>query len=380
MSQIKNIKNLRVLQIVPELKFGGVERGVVDILRFLNKRKIENYVFCENFNPSIIKSYEKKQVFSLKNLKFKNFFKFFRLNDELKKLINKKKINLIHISSRAPAFIFYNLIKQNKKILYITSYHSPYSGHYLKKFYNSFLCKGNKIICNSNFTKKALQNNYNISDNKLITIPRGIDFNYFNPNSLNVKTRDIYRNKLGILKSQILIIIPSRFSNWKGHLQLILFLKNQPRPILKRIKLLMFLNDDNKIEKKKILKISGETFYNKIIFHNPSPNMRLIYHCSDITVNNSSKPEGFGRTISETLAMNKIPIGVNHGGVKEQLYSFDKKLLYNLNDQLSFNKALKYAIYLTSKRNFKGREYVVKNYSLNSMLNSTLDVYLNGQQ
>ena len=91
MSQIKNIKNLRVLQIVPQLKFGGVERGVVDILRYLNKRKIENYIFCENFNPSIIKSEEKKQVFSLKNLKFKNFFKFFRLNDELKKLINKKK-------------------------------------------------------------------------------------------------------------------------------------------------------------------------------------------------------------------------------------------------------------------------------------------------
>ena len=66
--------------------------------------------------------------------------------------------------------------------------------------------------------------------------------------------------------------------------------------------------------------------------------MRLIYHCSDITVNNSSKPEGFGRTISESLAMNKIPIGVNHGGVKEQLYPFDKKLLYKLNDQLSFNK------------------------------------------
>ena len=106
--------------------------------------------------------------------------------------------------------------------------------------------------------------------------------------------------------------------------------------------------------------------------------MRLIYHCSDIIVNNSSKPEGFGRTISESLAMNKIPIGVNHGGVKEQLYPFDKKLLYKLNDQLSFNKALKYAINLKEKNIFNGRDYVLKNYSLNTMLNSTLEVYLNG--
>jgi len=378
LSQIKNIKNLRVLQIVPQLKFGGVERGVVDILRFLNKRKIKNYIFCENFNADIIKFEEKKQVFLSKNLIFKNFFNFFRLNNELKKLISTKKINLIHISSRAPAFIFSNLIKKNQAITYITSFHNPYSGNYLKKFYNSFLCKGDKVICNSNFTKKNLLDNYNINDNKIVTIPRGIDCNYFNPSSLNLKTREVYRSKLGILKKQILITIPSRFSNWKGHLQLILFLKNQPKPLLKRIRLFIFLNEDNRIAKKNIFKICDDTFYNKIIFHNPSFDMRLIYHCSDITVNNSSKPEGFGRTISETLAMNKIPIGVDHGGVREQLHPFDKKLLYKLNDQLSFNKALKYAIYLKSKNNFKGRKYVVNNYSLNSMLNSTLDVYLNG--
>jgi len=378
LSQIKNIKNLRVLQIVPQIKFGGVERGVIDILRFLNKRKIKNYIFCENFNDDIVKFEEKKQFFLSKNLTFKNFFNFFRLNSELKKLIIKKKINLIHISSRAPAFIFYDLIKKNQAITYITSCHNPYSGNYLKKFYNSFLCKGDKIICNSDFTKKNLLDNYNINDNKIVTIPRGIDCNYFNPSSLNLKTREVYRSKLGILKKQILITIPSRFSNWKGHLQLILFLKNQPKPLLKRIRLFIFLNEDNRIAKKNIFKICDDTFYNKIIFHNPSFDMRLIYHCSDITVNNSSKPEGFGRTISETLAMNKIPIGVNHGGVREQLYPFDKKLLYKLNDQLSFNKALKYAIYLKSKNNFKGRKYVVNNYSLNSMLNSTLDVYLNG--
>tara|TARA_Y100001935_G_C17278082_1_gene495861 strand:+ start:343 stop:1479 length:1137 start_codon:yes stop_codon:yes gene_type:complete len=378
LSQLKNNKNLRVLQIVPQLKFGGVERGVIDIMRFLNRKKIKNYILCESFNPDIIKSKEKKQIFTIYNYKFKNFFSFFKLNDELKKLIEKKKINLIHISSRAPAFIFYNLIKKNEKITYITGYHNPYSGDSIKKYYNSFLCRGNKIICNSKFTKKNLLENYNINKNKVVTIPRGIDINYFNPSLLTLKSREAFRDKLGVLKSEILIIIPSRFSNWKGHMQLILFLVNQPKFILERIKLLMFLNKNNIIEKGNLLKLCNEKFSNKIIFHNPIHDMRLIYHCSDITVNNSSKPEGFGRTISESLAMNKIPIGVNHGGVKEQLYPFDKKLLYKLNDQLSFNKALKYAINLTKKNNFNGRDYVLKNYSLNTMLNTTLDVYLNG--
>ena len=94
MSQPKNNKNLRVLQIIPQLKFGGVERGVIDILRYLNKKNIKNYIFCENYNPDIINSEEKKQVFKSRGLKFKNIFNFFELNNELKILILKKKINL----------------------------------------------------------------------------------------------------------------------------------------------------------------------------------------------------------------------------------------------------------------------------------------------
>lgn len=375
MSQLKNNKNLIVLQIIPQLKLGGVERGVIDTLRFLNNRKIENYIFCEQFNPNIINFKEKKQIFRSKNLKFKNFFKFFKLNNELRIIINKKKINLIHISSRAPAFIFYKLIKNYNNINYITSYHNPYSGSYIKKFYNSFLTKGNTVICNSNFTKQKLLENFQINKEKIITIPRGVDLNYFNPNSFKTRSRDLYRNKLGVLKNQILITIPSRYSNWKGHMQLILFIKNLPKSLLKKVKLLVFI--ENKKAKESIIEICGKSLSNKIIFHKHSFDMPLIYHSSDITVNNSSKPEGFGRTISETLAMNKIPIGVNHGGVREQLCPFDKKLLYKLNNQASFNRALKYAIYLKSKKSSRGRNYVEDNYSLNSMLNSTLNVYKN---
>ena len=377
MSQSKNNKNLRVLQIIPQLKFGGVERGVIDTLRYLNKKNIKNYIFCENYNPDIINSEEKKQVFKSRGLKFKNIFNFFELNNELKILILKKKINLIHISSRAPAVIFYNLIRKNDDINYVTSIHNPYSGNYIKKFYNSFLTKGNKIICNSNFTKKNISKKYNINDEKLFIIPRGVDVNYFNPNSLRARSREIYRNKLGIKKNEILITIPSRYSNWKGHMQLIKFLNNSPDKLKKKLKLLMFLEPENKKSKEDILKICGNSFFKKIVFHNYSFNMPLIYYCSDIIVNNSSKPEGFGRTISETLAMNKIPIGVNHGGVREQLYPFDKKLLYQINDQVSFNKAFKHAIYLKSLKNFRGRDYVVNNYSLDLMLKSTLNVYKN---
>ena len=74
--------------------------------------------------------------------------------------------------------------------------------------------------------------------------------------------------------------------------------------------------------------------------------------------------------------MNKIPIGINNGGVKEQLIGFDSKLLFEPNDIDSFSKSLYYALSLLKNKKFDGRSYIQKNYSLSIMLKSTLEVYL----
>ena len=87
------------------------------------------------------------------------------------------------------------------------------------------------------------------------------------------------------------------------------------------------------------------------------------------------KPEGFGRTISESLAMNKIPIGSNYGGVKEQLEKFDRKLLFDQNDLSSFTKSLNHALILHREKSFNGRDYIENNYSLSKMLKDTFDIY-----
>ena len=87
------------------------------------------------------------------------------------------------------------------------------------------------------------------------------------------------------------------------------------------------------------------------------------------------KPEGFGRTISESLAMNKIPIGSNYGGVKEQLEKFDSKLLFDQNDLSSFTKSLNHALIIHKEKSFNGRDYIKNNYSLSKMLKDTFNIY-----
>lgn len=375
MSYPKHIKNIRILQIVPQLKHGGgVERGTLDMFRYLNKFKIKNYIFCENFESDLLTELEQKCVFTSNGLKFKNLLNYFKLNSLLSFIIKKNKINIVHISSRAPAFIFYRNIKM-KKIKYVTSFHNPYKGILLKKFYNSYLLKGDVIVCNSNYTKKYVLDNFNIDIKKIFSVPRGTDIQYFNSKSISQTAIKSKKKSLNISDEDIVISIPSRFSRWKGHSKIFSFLSFQPQNFIQKLKLILII-DKQKINHKEFIKKCDPILKDNIIIIEPTRNIRDIYAISDIIVSCSLKPEGFGRTISESLAMNKIPIGSNCGGVREQLEPFDKKLLFDINDPSSFKKSLNHSLKLLKNKNFNGRDYICNNYSLTNMLATTFSIYI----
>ena len=113
----------------------------------------------------------------------------------------------------------------------------------------------------------------------------------------------------------------------------------------------------------------------KVIIHKPTLEINKLYQEAYLVVNISKRPEGFGRTISEALSSAKVVIAPNQGGTKEQLYKFDRNLLFNVNSYNSFEKAFKYVLknyQLISKR---GRTYVKKNFSSAIMCKKTFDVY-----
>ena len=373
MAYSKHIKDLIILQIVPQLKQGGVERGTLDIFRYLNKNQIKNYIFCENYDDDLLSAEEKKSIYTSNGLKFKKLLNFFKLNSLLSNLIKTKKINLVHISSRAPAFIFYKSIK-NKNINYVTSFHNPYTGSFLKKYYNSYLVKGDVVICNSNFTKNYLIKNFKIDKKKIFSIPRGTDLEYFNPENISQSIIDDKKESLNISRKDIIVSVPSRFSKWKGHKQILSFLSSQPPSIIKKLKLILIIDKSN-LNKNALFRNCDPLLKTNIRIISPTKNIKEIYAISDIIISCSLKPEGFGRTISESLAMNKIPIGSNSGGVKEQLELFDSKLLFDQNDIAGFTKSLNHALALHRKKSFNGRNYIDHNYSLSKMLKDTLNIY-----
>ena len=337
---------------------GGIESGVRDIAKYLNKKKIKNYILCERSNKNL--NAKDIKLIKLNNLKFKNIFDQIKIKRLVKELIIKKKINLVHISSRAPAFFLISFIKKlNIKV--VTSVHNKYqSKSLLKDWYNSFLLKGDVIIFNSNFVRKSYKNNFN-EKTKIFVIPRGIDINYFYPSKIKLPDKFIF--------------LPSRVSNWKGHDLLLKYysLINKKYKNLFKIHLIS-LNKSK--DEKKINKLVKKLDLSKnVLITKPTLKINKLYHDSFLVVNLSIRPEGFGRTISEALASAKPIIAPNQGGTKEQLYNFDKKLLFNVNSYSSFLRAFEYAIKNYQLISIKGRKFVKKNYSSDLMCKKTLEVY-----
>ncbi len=361
------------MQIIPFLGTGGIERGTMDIFRYLHSINIKNYILCENYDPRLIETEKLKYIFKTNNKKFKNIFNQNAIKTQLSEIISNYKINLIHISSRAPAFFLHRFIKKFS-ITYITSFHNPYRHqNFLKKYYNSFLLKGDKVIANSYFTKNHIEQYYNFNK-KIIVIQRGIDLSYFDPRLIDKNKVNQLKMNMKIKSNDKIFIIPSRLTSWKGHE---FFLRNISKSKFinnNSFKIIFFSNNKFLLSKlkKKALELSLQ---NNLLIINESSDIRIYYSLCDLVVSSSIKPEGFGRTASEALAMEKLLIAPNQGGTKEQLEKFDNKLLYDVSNLESFERALNYAMSNLDKEKNTRRDYIVNNFSLNSMIQKTIKAY-----
>jgi len=362
LAQYKSIKKIRCLQIIPNLGFGGVETGVKNLHIHLNRYENTSVVLCEKILDLTYKN-DEKVIESL--LSFKSPLNFSKIKKILKEIINKFKINTVHISSRAPAFFYANYLKQNFNIRLVTSIHNPFENkNFLKNFYNKSLMKGDAIICNSFFVKDFIEKKY-FPSKKIITIVRGIDISYF---------QDIKKKEIKKL-SNFILFNPSRVSRWKGHLNLLKLFLEFDTKLKNQITLKFISNHSSKYELEIDNFIKNNSLSSHVIFEKPTNEIKKLYLSSDIVINSSINPEGFGRTISESLALNIPVVGPNIGGVKEQLEKFDANLMYQVYSCESLQKALKYTMNNYFDISSKSRDFVIKNFSLEKMIKETIKVY-----
>ena len=318
---------MKVIQFVPSLDSGGVEKGVLEVSNALVEAGHESHVVSAGgrmvdqleSNGAIHHSWrlDKKRLSTL------------RLIKPLREWILKIKPDVLHIRSRMPGWIVWFALKgmqETERPILISTVHGLHSVN----FYSAIMTKPNNIIAVSEASRSYIIKNYVKSQNKNINlIYRGVDdaeyFIGYQPSEDWL--RQWYEDYPGT-KSAKLLTIAGRISPLKDFEKIINLAASIKENSTHNIKVLIAGEAKGKHQKyliklKKI--IEDMKLENDIYFLNFRKDIKNIYAISSIVYNTSNKSESFGRSILEPLSIGIPSIGYNRGGVKEildELYPF----------------------------------------------------------
>ena len=380
---MEDSKQKVILQIIPSLESGGVERGTIDIAKSLKK---------QNFFPIVISSggvltYDLKEAkithFEL-NVKTKNPLTIFLNINKIAEIINEYKVDIVHVRSRAPMWSAYYACKKTKTKL-VSTIHGTYSLDFLflknfslKKIYNSIMFKADSIIVVSNYIKNYLLRNYqgNFAD-QIQTIQRGVDLQYFNRDKVSKNRIIDLIKKWNLPEDKKMIIMPARFTSWKGHEFLIEALAK-----VKNDFFCVMVGSDHghkKYRKKIEQKIVKENLAGKIRIVGACRDMPATYQLAHFVVAPSVRPEAFGRVAIEAQASSKIIVATKIGGALETIIDEETGFLVEPFDQESLAKSIDRILEMskeeTEKFGVAGRKNVEENFSNDLMCQKTIDVY-----
>ena len=361
-------KKITVLQVLPDLNSGGVERGTLEVSKYLVNMGFRSMVISNGGRMVEDLERDKGEHYKVgvgkKNLFI--IFSFFKLIN----FIKKNKIDIIHARSRLPAWVCYlalRLIKKNVRPIFITTVHGPYSANY----YSSIMTKGDRVIVVSEMIKNYVLKNYKIDKKKIILNYRGVSNESFPYNFKASQNwlRSWYED-FPQTKNKIILTLPARITRWKGQEDFISMIKGI---IINHSNVhgLIVGDEDkkHKFTKELSAKIKKLGLNQNITIIGHRKDIREIMSISKIVFSLSREPEAFGRVSLESLSLGIPVIAYSHGGVKEQLVKL-------LSSGLIKVRGVNDAIWLVIKWIKKSPKIKQNNFfTLEKMLQNTLSVY-----
>ena len=371
---------MKILQILPSLQMGGVERGTIEMARALQDAGIANAVASQG--GPLVAALEKLGVphYTLP-LKSKNPFRIRANARALAELAQKEGFTLLHARSRAPAWSTH-WASQACGIPWMATFHGVYGTEpkLLKIPYNRIMLKGRRTICVSDFVRRHVLATYGVDPAQLVCIPRGADTDVFRPDAVTAEEALEKKTQHYHFTADLpLITLPGRLTRWKGQevfLEALTYMKH------KRLGVLFVGSDQGRTDYSDHLrelasKLPDET---EVVFRDHSSEMQKVYAMSEIVVNASSdQPEAFGRTIPEAQAMGRLVIGTAHGGACETIRDGVTGWLVPPGDARALAAKLDEVLDLSEDKKAAVRAAAVQsvrdNFSIAKMCASTLALY-----
>jgi len=370
---------MNILQVVPELNAGGVERTTIEIAQALS---------VAGHTPHVASAGGRLEnelrgaggVLHRLNVGSKNPLSLRANTKALIKLIKAHDIDLVHARSRAPAWPARAAAKA-ANIPFITTYHGIYNANSrLKRRYNAIMAKGDMIIANSNFTKDHIIAEHATPPAQITVIPRGVDMKLFDPGMESKADIKAMRAKWGVSGQRPVLLLPGRLTRWKGQLVGLNALALLPQ---KGFEAELVLLGDAQGRDEYVAELEAEIARLKLggLVHiaGHTNDMPCAYSSCDLVLSTSTDPEAFGRVAAEAQAMHKLVVASAHGGALETVVDGETGFLVQPGEPaylaIAIANLLSKTVEERLKMGIKARARIGREFSADSLKTATLAVY-----
>lgn len=313
-------RKLTVVQVLPALESGGVERGTLEVGRHLAGLGHRSIVISAGGRlvDQLVREGSEHVAWAIGRKSPATL----ALVPRLRRFLREQRVDILHVRSRLPAWIAYlawrGMDPATRPHL-VTTVHGPYSVN----AYSAVMTRGERVIVISEMIRDYVLKNYPGTDpDRLRLIYRGVDPAEF-PHGYRPAEDWLagwYRD-FPQTRGKRLVTLPARVTRWKGQedlVELIARLKDRAHDVHGLVVGDVKEGKDRFLDELKT-RAAGMGVLDRITFTGHRSDLREIMAISAVVLSLSREPEAFGRVSLEALSLGRPVLGYDHGGVGEQL-------------------------------------------------------------
>ena len=366
-----------VLQVLPALGGGGVERGTVEMAAAIARAGGRPLVASAGgmLAASVERAGGRNLILPLAT---KNPRKILANAGRLAKLIRAEQVDIVHARSRAPAWSAY-LAARRTGARFVTTYHGAYNEDlWFKRRYNAVMARGDLVIAISHFIAGLVTARHRVDPARIRVIHRGADPALFDPDGVTPGRLMRLSRAWRLQDGEAVVLLPGRITRWKGQGVLI-----EALSLMTRRDVCAVLVGDDQGRHKFVAELTAQAERLGL-----SARVRIVGHCDDmpaalrlasVVVNASTDPEAFGRVVTEAQAMGAMVIATDHGGAVETIAHDVTGWLVTPGNAAELAAGLDYVLGLSQDARLEigamARASVIADYTVAAMQAKTLDVY-----
>jgi len=369
-----------VLQVLPALVQGGVERTAVDISGAVAQAGGRAIVVSAG-GPMVHEITRVHGEHITLPVDSKNPFVMYANVARLATIIEENNVDIVHARSRAPAWSAWAAARRAGVHL-VTTFHGTYTlGGNLKRRYNAIMIRGQRVIANSSFIAGHIRKNYGIQAARLRIIHRGVDLERFDAQKVLAQRVVALADDWRLADGLPVVMLPGRLTRWKGQTIFIKAIAALVAMGRKDIRALLVGSDQGRRDYRSELdQLISDNGLNEIVRIVENCNdMPAAYMLTDVVVSASTDPEAFGRVVPEAQALGRPVIATDHGGARETVLEGETGWLVPPGDVEALATAIDCVLNLDEGERTALAQRAVgnvrKHFSKAAMCAKTLEVY-----